>query len=36
MVENIFRMMVVNGKDGEGGVEEGEGKGDDGVRKGEV
>ena len=29
MVENIFRMMVVNGKDEEDGVEEGEGKGDD-------
>ena len=36
LVENIFRMMVVNGKDEEGGVEEGEGKGDDGVREEEV
>ena len=33
LVENIFRMMTVNGKDEEGGVEEGEGKGDDGVRE---
>ena len=36
VLENIFRMMVVNGKDEEDGVEEGEGKGDDGVREEEV
>ena len=32
----VLVMMVVNGKDEEGGVEEGEGKGDDGVREEEV